>query len=554
MSLRDKIIDYYKILLELGWLEADENGEVSLVIGDERMPATINGQRLIVPTIEQMKNYNWDDRIGFHPLRESYNLGISDVLANLRDQYVMRLNVSIAYLMKELVDIGYNVAGQKDLTTEQGQVLNALPHCNKNTVACFESLQKKTRAQNNADQFINIFIRKGGMVEGKTFGRAGIVTFPIYQKLVEGEEKINGVKISNKDREMFIALFRFIFPTIDNTDAYNVGVNTRTAPFLEALIRATFNVVDDLVEAAAPYMPIVSMPTILTFPKEIGIWKEIFEDRDLFERLAATIPNLSRGEEAVVEDKPARATSSSTSRSEPSRSRDPEPEAAAAPKPRGRMILGDASPAIGTFVGKSSAGRETSSSSNDRQVAQVTTGRTAARDVELDREAERRRREEDDRERRQREKEEEEDRRRRELRRKEDDEVERKRRELRDELDRLEGRGGRDRDDRGRDYDDRGRGRSRDRDDRDDRGSRSRTGDPFDDNPALRANLRDEEDRGRGRSRSDRDYDDRDGRRRGVRDIRDGGRDDRSRGRGRRDYYDDDRDYDPRDVRSRYRR
>ena len=24
MSLRDKIIDYYKILLELGWLEADE--------------------------------------------------------------------------------------------------------------------------------------------------------------------------------------------------------------------------------------------------------------------------------------------------------------------------------------------------------------------------------------------------------------------------------------------------------------------------------------------------------------------------------------------------
>src|ERR1700743_2838897 len=99
--MRDKIIDYYKILLDLGWMVADEDGNVSVKLGDQLIPATISGKRVVLPTRDQMKNQNWDNRVGFHPLRESFNLGISDMVATLRDQFVQRLNASIAYLMKE---------------------------------------------------------------------------------------------------------------------------------------------------------------------------------------------------------------------------------------------------------------------------------------------------------------------------------------------------------------------------------------------------------------------------------------------------------------------
>lgn len=524
MNYRDKILDYYKILLAIGWLKVEEDGYVSLVLGDDVRPATINGKRLYLPTREQMKIKDHESRIGFHPLRENYNLGISDVLASLRDQYVMRLNASIAYLMQELIAIAHDQKNQKNLTTEQSRVLDALKLVSANTVKDFASLQKKTRANNNADQFINIYVRKGGMVAGKTYGRAAIITFPIYQQLVEGNKKINGVEISGKDRDMLIALHKFIFPTIDDKESFNVGVNTKSAPFIEALIRATFNVVDQLVECAKPYMEMIPVPYLLEFPKDMGVWLEIFDDKDLVEKLALSIPNLSRGEEAIEEVAKADPPWKDERDAPKSESRSETPAEPA--KPRGRLTLGSPPPAsTGESLGKVQPAQERRDSVPEHRA--INSGRGVARDSDLSREEERRRREEEDRIRRQKEREEQEE---RERRRREREEEDRRYRERQRERDREYDDRRRDRDD----YDDRDRERSRGRDDRDDR-DRGRTGDPFEDNPVLRRALEDEEDRGRGRGRGrGRDYE---------RDRPRTAREERDR------YYRDDRDRDRYDDR-----
>lgn len=549
MNYRDKILDYYKILLAIGWLKADEDGNVSLVIGDDVRAATIEGKRVVLPTRDQMKNRDWTSRIGFHPLRESYNLGISDILANLRDVYVQRLNTSIAYLFQELIAIAYDQKNQKNLNSEQAAVLDALKHVSEKTVSSFADLQKKTRARNDTDQFINIFIRKGGMVGGQTYGRAAIVSFPIYQKLLEGEEKINGVKISAKDRDMLIKLFQFVFPTIDNKESFNVGVNTKTAPFLEALVRATFGVVDQLVETSKPYMEIVSLPSLLQFPEDMGEWIEIFENKELVEKLSSSIPNLTRGDEGAeeIEERKAAATATRSERREPTKqettvSVEKTTMTTETERPRGRMTLGAPAPhTSGDSLGKARPDQDNASGSDRAR-------HTVARDSDIDREEARRRREQEDRERRQREREEEEERARRRREQEEDEREyrERKRqleREL-DDLDRGRGRDSRDsRDDRG--YRDRDRRDDRDRG-RDDGRTRN-TGDIFEDNPVLRSNLRDEERDSRYDSR-------RDDRRRDPRDSR--YRDDRYDDRYRDDRYDDrySRNRDPRDMRSRYRR
>lgn len=550
--MRDKIIEDYKILLGVGWLQADDDGNVSLAIGDEIRPATINGKRVILPTREQMKNKNWDNRIGFHPLRESYNLGISDVTANLRDQYVMRLNATIGYAMKELIGIAHDQANQKNLSTEQAEVLNCLQSVSDRTVRDFDDLLKKTKARNDADQFINIFIKRGGTVKGKTYGRAAIVTFPIYDALKRGDEKVNGVKFSVKDREMLVRLFEFIMPSTAVEEGYNQGISSKTAPFLEALIRATFSVVSELVESMSPYLDIVAMPTLLQFPENMGYWLEVFDSKDLAERMQRCIPNLATGEEEEDKPKPAKEEV----RREPARSsgrseeRLPEREVAAAPPPpRGRMVMGAAAPMTptGEVPGKARPDQNRETSGTDRVETGITSGsRAPRRDVDIDREEERKRRELEDRERRELERAEIEARRREEeVRRELELRWEKEDRDRERERARVLGL----RDDR----DDRDTRRSSRYDERDrDRDDRGRSGDIFDDNPVLRANLRDTDDRDyrrgvRGRSR----YDDRDDDRRGrVRDMRDGGRDRyEDRGRDREDRYYDRRD----DRRGRYR-
>jgi hypothetical protein len=538
--MRDKIIDYYKTLIELGWMVADEDGNVSVKLGDQLMPATINGKRVVLPTRDQMKNKNWENRVGFHPLREAFNLGISDMVASLRDQFVQRLNTSIAYLMKELIAIAYDQDNQKNLSTEQAQVLNALSKCDATLVKDFESIQKNTKSRNNADMFINIFIKRGGVVKGTTYGRAGLVTFPIYEALKKPEkEPINGVKLSNKNREMLVKLFEFVFPELlADPEYFNVGVNSRSAPFIESLVRVTMNVVDALVQSAAPYMDKVDLPYILQFPENIGFWKEIFDSKDMVEQLARTIPALNANEDGEemdrVKEDDRRREERHMGRAEEVRERPvlgaTASSSSTSTAPRGRMVLGaSVAKSTGESLGKATPDRTREASGSDRAVSSEREARSAA---------ERERRELEARERELRAREEALERDRREEERRERDE----RRRERDYDDRR----GRDRD---YDRDDRRRDRD-DRDDRDDR-RRERTGDVFEDNPALRSALREEErdmDRGRRRSRYDRDdRDDRDDRRRGIRDIRDRGR------RDDRDYDRDDR-YDRRDSRDRYYR
>lgn len=537
-SFRDEILDHYITMLELGWCVVDEEGNVSMVVGDVNLPATIDGKRIVLPTRDQMKNRDWEHRLGFHPLRESFNKGISPILSNMRDLYVQRLNTSIAYLMQEFVAIGKNTDGQKDLTTEQSQVLNALTHCNENTVKTFDSLRKKTLSSPTADQFVNVFIKKGGVVNGQTFGRAAITTFPIYQKLVEGVDKINGVKITGKEREMFTKMYQFIFKDIDKVDGYNVGVSSKTAPFMEALMRGTIKVANEIDSVAEPYLPIVPLPYFITFPEKMNDWIEIFDDKDKAQLLADSIPNLSGNyaEEDEKKEAPRRETSTTTERAparEESRS-EPEPVRRRGPLTMGEMLGGSKPPIV-----------------ESKPVAKppvVTTpsldGRRVMTNEEMDREELRKRREEEDRIRRQRDREEEEDRELRRKRREEDERLDRERRERDRERDRDRDRrydrdDDRDRDRYDRDDRDRDRGRY-DRDDRDD----DRDGDVFDKNPVLRSTMRREEDDRDGRRRRP-GRDDR-GRGNRIRDIRDGGRD-----RYDRDDRDDDRYYRDRD---RYRR
>jgi len=466
--MRNELISHYKVLLELGWLVSDSDGFVSVKLGDETMPATVGGKRLILPTVEQMKDTNWSNRIGFHPLRESYNLGISDVLACLRDQYVQRLNTSISYFMKELIDISFNKENQKNLTIEQAEVLNVLSKCDKVTVRQFESILKKTKSRNDASQFINIFIKRAGTVNNVAYGRAAIVTLPIYDDLISNKDTINGIKLSQKDRDMFRRLYEFVFPSLRlGKEPFNVGINTRTAPFLECLVKSVIKVAQELVEVSAPYKELLDLPSILDFPEGITEWIDIFDSKDRAERYAKLVPALNSNEDGEVKHERKEIKEMPT--------REEVREVKKDTKPRGIMTMGYPPP------------QQNGSTKEISHTYQVPSHGAVQFNSEYDRLQEEKRKI--------REKEE-------ELRRKEE-ELERRSRQDRDY----------DRNDRR--YDERDDGRRRDPE------PRKRTGDPFEDNPVLRGYAREEDryDRG-GRYRDRERYDHRRGDDGGRRDDR----------------------------------
>jgi hypothetical protein len=520
--MRTKILDYYKSLLALGWLYADDEGLINAQMGDVTMPATVNKKRLILPTIAQMKNRDWKERIAFHPISEQLNLGVSDVLADFRKQVEARLNISIAFLMKELIRIAVDTEGQKNLTSEQGQVLNVLSKAKTRTKEKFDELTKKLKSSGTSNAFLNLYIRNGGMVGGKGYARAGIATFPLYTELAQGDKIVQGVKFTGEDREMFKALFEFIFPTLaTDPEWYNVGVNARTAPTLEAFVRVTMRIVTDLMSAARPYLDIMpGAPILLGFPEDLGQWIELMDDTEQFERARRAIPTQDGNEgDDDVNANSGKAEPLKTS--EVSERREDVRDAPA----QGTAVVNDAvQEAVSRFRPRGSI----LPANQDPMKVQVKTTQQVPPQSGINHAAL-------ERERREREKQEDEEyERKRQRRREEDEEEEDRRRERRRERDRED----RDRDDdrrrRDRDDDD---DRRRDRDDDDDRGRKRSIWD----NPVMRDRLDDAEDDEAYVRRRDRYRE---------RDDRDDRYDDRRRSRSR---FDRDDDYDDRYDRSRSR-
>lgn len=493
--MRDKIIDYYKTLLAVGWLKTDEDGAVYYTDAQGDRPATIGGKRLVLPTRAQMASPKFDEMVRFHPLREHINLGVSDVLSTFNVQVSNRLSTSLQYVMKAFIDLAADQDVHKTLTSQQGQVLNVLSKVDAKTKdrfkKSFDELTKKMQLTNGVISFVNIYIKRGGTVGGQAYNRVGIATFPLYKELAEGKKVIAGCKLANDDRDQLRALYEFIFPSLlTDPEWYNVGVNTRTAPNLEAFVRVTIRLIQDLVQAAAPYVDVLpGLQAALDFPENLTDWIDLFDDKNAVEKAAHSIPSQKGNEGATPEEEreTERRKDSDQRRHRESDDRDnkkedvresertPEPTAKPEePKKRGIMRIGNPTPDPVSGVVKPPSLTPTQSGLNHSEIERIRRENQRRREEQEEEDREYRRRRERDRD--------------------------------YDDDDRRDSRRGRDRD-RDRDYDDDRRDRrdSRDRDrDRD----RERRGGAWD-NPVLARNLDDARDDERyGRRGRDRDYDD----------------------------------------------
>ena len=243
MNENMSVPEVYTSMFKTAGLSVSDDGFVSIVDGEGKAsPMTIKGKRLALPTDAILATTDREHIVIFHPGNENFHRSESVVLERYRLALSLHLNQVVGALIHQLLRIGTSTAQHDQLNPDQRDFLIKIKDATGDTIERFLKILGATQQSQMSKLFIKIFMKKGGRLEDREFGRAGIVSFPFYDMLVEekakkGTKKICGVTVVAADLTSMIALMEYIFPSLEVKDFYSRGTNVTSCPLLDALDR-----------------------------------------------------------------------------------------------------------------------------------------------------------------------------------------------------------------------------------------------------------------------------------------------------------------------------
>lgn len=262
-----ELLKIYESLLKFAGLTVDEEGYISTVINDRREPIHVGGARLVLPTHEQLRRFNPNEKVIFHPLAEDILKSESEVVKKFRDVINTRLNYTIGIVAQSLLNVIASTELHKRLNPEQMELLLAVKDVDDKTVSNFIQHMVSLMKTKPDRAFVNIFLKKGGYKGKDKFARLAVVSFPFYESLTE-------LKVRKKDQEAFKQLFDYLFINIDVKDEYNYGSDSRIAPYLDALMHSAANVASGLNDTLQLFDDYIDEADKLVFNSD---WYEYFQ-------------------------------------------------------------------------------------------------------------------------------------------------------------------------------------------------------------------------------------------------------------------------------------
>jgi hypothetical protein len=297
-----KLLDLYTSLLATANLVADSEGNVSTVYGEDSKPFVIKGKRVVLPVASQLRNPDWGQRIAFHPMFENVMQEESEVLERYRSALNARINYTVNTLAYDLLILATSTAEHAKLTPDQSVFLSHVKDADEKTLEALKKLLARMPISQTQRQSVVIFLKRGGVLGGRKHARVGVVNFPLYHELKKGEDEIYDVKLRKKDLKTLAGLFEFIFPGIDEVNAYSRASDSQQAPALDALMKAVQAVGDPVNATIDLFANRLDEPDKMRL--ESG-WVEAFLNIDAMMAEARTIPMLSATAAAPLETLPA---------------------------------------------------------------------------------------------------------------------------------------------------------------------------------------------------------------------------------------------------------
>jgi hypothetical protein len=270
-----KLISLYTSILDYAGLGVDANGFIYTQHDADKTPLTIGGKELILPTTEVLRRPHNGEQTIFHPLAENALQKESAIIRTLRSALNVRMNYFFGILAKQLLQIANDKTIHGRFTPDQRDLLIALKEADETSEVNFTKLMLAYLNKDYERIFVHCYLNKGGKVRGKKYARTGVISFPMYELLKEKGVDIPDVKLRAKDVEIFLNLYRLIFPHIDEPESYNYGSDSDIAPYLDALMMSTIKVLASINDIIDEYNDYITEKEALTSNSE---WVEGFND------------------------------------------------------------------------------------------------------------------------------------------------------------------------------------------------------------------------------------------------------------------------------------
>lgn len=249
MTNQEMLCDLYRGMLNFAGLRTDKDGFVSYSVDNDWKPFAIKGMRVVVPTEIQIRQVDWSQRMAFHPLLENTSITESAVLTRYRKLAFAHLNAITAATISCLLTIAASEADHAKLTPSQADFLTLVKGADEKSIQNLHAVMEKVPEQQAGRYFFHVFLTRKAVIAGQAYGRVARVEFPLYQDLVELPSKtekgkplkINGVAIRSKDREIWMAIYEYVFPelkTKEGVAAFTCGSNSRLSPSTDALMHS----------------------------------------------------------------------------------------------------------------------------------------------------------------------------------------------------------------------------------------------------------------------------------------------------------------------------
>ena len=300
MSEKKNLIQIYKDILSTAWMTANEKGVISRMVDPEtgeKSPVMIEDntdnkkkKTAVLPIKENLVGLDSNEFLVIHPLNENPSKPASPVVDFLRRMMSVRLNWVLSTMLPELLVFASSPAKHDLLKPEQLDILTCLADAGKDSASKFLKLLEASKAKNgHFATIVSVYLTRGGVVKEKTYHRAAIVKFTLYEELIKAgsDNVVMGVKLSKKDRDLFKKLFERVIPGIDNPQHYSTGSNANVAPFMDSMMNTflkLFSITNDMVEN---YRVVFSIPDLMIVPME---WSDELMDIDSLSSIVRLVP------------------------------------------------------------------------------------------------------------------------------------------------------------------------------------------------------------------------------------------------------------------------
>lgn len=261
------LIDLYKSFAQSIGIVSDAQGFMNTLLpgSDSPKPWTIESKRVVLPLPEQLKQTDWTNRIGFHPLLQSVASGDSRVMEKFRDRMNGYADFELGMLLIDIAQLGAKKDMHKDLIPAQSAYLGPFSDVDEKFVKLLTDLLATKRITRKNAEFVKFSVIKGRSWQGQKRSRVAVMHFPLYDQLPKDNKPtvILGHKLRINDVKMLRGMYEFLFMDIRTPNFYEVGSDSMIAPSMESLM-AIYGVFTKVINSAVAILePVINTSNAL---------------------------------------------------------------------------------------------------------------------------------------------------------------------------------------------------------------------------------------------------------------------------------------------------